>query len=231
MAESSVAEVAELFKKIGGEFIEPPSVLAEKLKKIKAFVFDWDGVFNSGIKGVEISTGFSEADAMALHILRYAYWKITGSVPVIAIVTAQKNDSSVRFAEREHLTHVFFNYKDKYLPIQILKQNYGLEQENIATAFDDIIDYPLAMSSNVRFLIRRKSSPLFHKYWTESKLCDYVTGSETPEHPVREIAELVIGLLGIYNEVVISRFRDKDTYHKYWLERNAVKTTVIENSL
>jgi len=217
------------FENIGGQFILPSKEIASKLKNIKAFVFDWDGVFNDGIKGEGKTSGFSEADAMALHILRYAYWRLTGAVPIIAIITAQKNESAVKFAEREHLHKVYYNYKDKYVPVELLCKEYNISKENIASAFDDIIDYPLAMSTQLRFLIRRKASPLFHKYFTEHKLCDYVTGCESPDHPIREIVELIIGLLGIYDEVLISRFTEKDKYKQYWDLRNAVKTELIAN--
>jgi 3-deoxy-D-manno-octulosonate 8-phosphate phosphatase (KDO 8-P phosphatase) len=219
--------VAEQFEHIGGMFVTPAAVVAERLKKIKAFVFDWDGVFNDGIKGQEKSSGFSEADAMALHILRYAYWKSTGSVPLIAIITAQKNESAVKFAQREHLSRVYYNFKDKYIPVELLSKDFGFSKENIASAFDDIIDYPLAMTTNVRFLINRKSSPLFKSYFIKHNLCDYLTGCEAPQHPIREICELIVGLLGNYDDVLISRFTDKATYQEYWKARNEKETELI----
>jgi 3-deoxy-D-manno-octulosonate 8-phosphate phosphatase (KDO 8-P phosphatase) len=219
--------VAEQFEHIGGLFVSPAAVIAERLRKIKAFVFDWDGVFNDGIKGEEKSSGFSEADAMALHILRYSYWKLNGSVPLISIITAQKNESAVKFAQREHLSRVYYNFKDKYIPVEMLSKEFGFSKENIASAFDDIIDYPLAMTTNVRFLINRKSSPLFKSYFIKNNLCDYLTGCESPQHPIREICELIVGLLGNYDDVLISRFTDKGKYQEYWMARNEKETELI----
>jgi len=224
---NNINEVAEQFEHIGGRFVTPAAEISIRLKKIKAFIFDWDGVFNDGIKGHEKSSGFSEADAMALHILRFAYWRLTSAVPVIAIITAQKNESAVKFAEREHLTRVYYNFKDKYLPVESICKDYGFQKENIASVFDDIIDYPLAMTTNVRFLINRKSSPLFKSYFINNNLCDYITGCESPQHPVREICELIIGLLGIYDEVLISRFTEKEKYQQYWTARNQNSTQLI----
>ncbi|HYG40331.1 MAG TPA: phosphatase, partial [Cytophagales bacterium] len=134
---NKVNDVAAQFEHIGATFVTPPIEIANRLKKIKAFIFDWDGVFNDGIKGHDRSSGFSEADAMALHILRYAYWRLTGQVPVIAIITAQKNESAIKFAEREHLARVYYNFKDKYIPVELLSRDYGFSKENIATTFDD----------------------------------------------------------------------------------------------
>ena len=224
---TNINNIAEQFEHIGGLFVTPAAEIADRLKKIKAFVFDWDGVFNDGIKGQEKSSGFSEADAMAMHILRYAYWRLTGEVPKIAVITAQKNESAVKFAEREHFSRVYYNFKDKYIPVEMLSKDFGLKKENIASAFDDIIDYPLAMTTNVRFLINRKSSPLFKSYFIKNNLCDYLTGCESPSHPIREICELIVGLLGIYDEVLITRFTEKEKYQEFWKARNANPTELI----
>lgn len=59
----------ELFKNIGGEFITPYLRIAEKNKNIRAYIFDWDGVFNDGIKGDGINSPFYEADAMGVNML------------------------------------------------------------------------------------------------------------------------------------------------------------------
>ena len=38
-------DLISLFEDLGGEFITPPVKLMQKWSKIKAFIFDWDGVF------------------------------------------------------------------------------------------------------------------------------------------------------------------------------------------
>jgi len=45
--------IPELFTSIGGRFISEPELISAKLKTIKAFIFDWDGVFNNGQKSAE----------------------------------------------------------------------------------------------------------------------------------------------------------------------------------
>lgn len=224
---TKISDVATAFENLGGVFVSQPTEIAEKLAHIKAFVFDWDGVFNDGIKSCERTSGFSEADAMGMHILRYAYWRATGSIPLTAIITAQKNDSAVKFAEREHLTKVFYNYKNKYLPIEAISNELGLRKENIATTFDDIIDYPLAQSGCLRFLINRKASPLFQTYFRKNNLCDYITANESPNHPIREICEMVVGLMGIYDEVLLTRFTETEKYAEFWKMRNIAQTELI----
>ena len=224
-----IRDNAALFEAKGGEFITPLDEIIKKVKKVKGFIFDWDGVFNDGIKGLEKHSGFAEADSMAVHMLRYAYWKIHGEMPVVAIITGQDNQSAFHFAEREHLTAIFAGYKNKFEPVKIFCDQYGIAGDEIASVFDDIIDYPLAVSTAVRFMVRREASPLFKKYFTENNLCDYLTYSQQPDFPVREICELIIGLWGNYDEALISRFRDPDTYSHYWDLRQSVTTRVYRN--
>jgi 3-deoxy-D-manno-octulosonate 8-phosphate phosphatase (KDO 8-P phosphatase) len=40
----------ELFTGLGGSFLTPPQEIGHRLKSIKAYLFDWDGVFNNGEK-------------------------------------------------------------------------------------------------------------------------------------------------------------------------------------
>ncbi len=217
-----------VFEQNGGTFVTPPKNMIQKLSQIHCFVFDWDGVFNDGRKSKETSSNFAEQDAMSLHIIRYAYWKIHGKLPIIAIITGADNETAYSFAKREHLTLVIAGFKDKFESIEILKKEHTLGTNNIATIFDDIIDYPLAVSSALRFLVKRSASPLFLEYFKNNKLCDYITYSEQPNYPVREIAELVVGMMGNFDEMLISRFRDKETYKKFWELRQSVETKIIK---
>lgn len=221
-------KAAVVFEQNGGQFVTPAKVIFNKLQQIHCFIFDWDGVFNDGRKSKETSSNFAEQDAMSLHIIRYAYWKKYGKLPIIAIVTGADNETAYSFAKREHLTVVLAGYKDKFESLDILKKEYNVANANIASVFDDIIDYPLAASSEVRFLVKRNASPLFMNYFKTHNLCDYITYSEQPNYPVREIAELIIGLWGNFDEMLLSRFTDKENYKKFWQLRQSVETKIIK---
>jgi 3-deoxy-D-manno-octulosonate 8-phosphate phosphatase (KDO 8-P phosphatase) len=200
------AEAIKVFEELGGQFITPAEEISRKIKNIKAFVFDWDGVFNDGKKGAEKTSDFSEVDSMGIHIIRYCYWRTHGVLPIVAIITGSDNESAIKFAERDHLTTVFSYYKDKSQALNAL-----------------------AIDSGLRFLIKRDASPLFKKYFTENKLCDYVTANEQPKHPIREICELIVGLQGMYEDTLTSRFTDKVKYKEFWDLRQSVKTKFYKN--
>jgi 3-deoxy-D-manno-octulosonate 8-phosphate phosphatase (KDO 8-P phosphatase) len=62
------------FINLGGTFLTPPSRIKSSLANIKAFVLDWDGVFNDGRKTSETDSTFSEIDSMGINLLRFDYW-------------------------------------------------------------------------------------------------------------------------------------------------------------
>ncbi|MDX2189379.1 MAG: phosphatase [Bacteroidota bacterium] len=227
---NKIESVAEIFDNLGGTFIESPKVIAHKLKQIDCFVFDWDGVFNDGRKGAESSSDFAEPDSMATHILRYAYWLTHNKLPIVAIITGQNNESAQLFAEREHLNYVFSGFKNKEEPIKVLMKENKLQKEQISSMFDDIIDYPLAVNTGVRFLVNREENPLFTNYFIDKKLCEYITYSTGSQCKVREVVELIIGLSGNYNHVLESRFKDPEKYMEFWNLRQSTKTKLVKNT-
>jgi 3-deoxy-D-manno-octulosonate 8-phosphate phosphatase (KDO 8-P phosphatase) len=224
-----INQAIEVYEKLGGEFVTPASEIASKIKNIHAFVFDWDGVFNDGRKGAEKTSDFSEIDSMGIHILRYCYWRTHGKLPIVAIITGAENSSAITFAERDHLTAVFSHFKDKSQALDAFKKEYKVDKNQIATVFDDIIDYPLANEAGLRFLVKRESSPLMKNYFREAKLCDYITANEQPQNPIREICELIIGFQGRYDDTLLTRFTEKEQYLEFWNTRQAVKTKFHKN--
>ena len=57
----------------------------------------------------------------------------------------------------------------------------------------------------IRVLVQRSASPLLRDYVVRQGLCDYVTAHAPERHAVREVCELLLGLLGAFDAVVASR--------------------------
>src|SRR5580704_1165232 len=91
-----------------GNFLEASFALAEKLAGVKAIVFDWDGVFNNGVKDENGSSSFSEVDAMGTNLFRFNHYMRTGKVPITAIISGESNKSSETLAKREHFDAVYY---------------------------------------------------------------------------------------------------------------------------
>jgi len=217
--------VATVFtSRTGGSFATPVDAVAERLQHIDAFLFDWDGVFNNGFKQGETGSGFSEADSMGTNLLRFGYWLIHGRLPFFGIITGELNPAAVALAEREHYNAIYFKTRNKLAALEHLQQAFDLEPQRIAYGFDDVLDLPIARSCGLRFLVTRKSSPLFDEYVKQEKLCDYLSGQTGGDHAVREICELILGLFGQYEQVVTLRSTFDAKYKDYLDLRNAGKT-------
>ena len=216
--------LVDKFSAAGGNFVTPVEELTQKLDQCRAIVFDWDGVFNTGRKGGARSSGFSEADSMGTNMLRYGLWRRLGELPYTAIISGEDNQSAIAFAEREHLTAIFTGVRKKQDVIAHLCAENDLQPNEIACVFDDINDLPMAKACGLRFVVRRDASPLFADYVERRGLCDYVTGAQSGGYPVREICELLLGLMAVYDDVVASRVACDADYEAYFNTRQAVGT-------
>ena len=74
-------EIIDLFAQQGCKSYQSEFVWAKKIGMIKAFLFDWDGVFHSGSKGPSYPGTFSEEDSMGLNMLRFAHYLKKGNLP------------------------------------------------------------------------------------------------------------------------------------------------------
>ena len=71
-------------------------------------------------------------------------------------------------------------------------------------------------------MVERKSSPLFEEYVREKGLCDYICANSGSGYAVREICELILGLSGVYSQVIDERVKFSNTYEEYISERNSL---------
>src|SRR5580698_1227362 len=102
--------IEKKFEDAGGNFMNSYPWFVTKLSHVKAFLFDWDGVFNSGVKGEGIHSGFTEADSMGLNMLRLSYWLTNSKIPLLGIITGQNNQSAIQLAKREHFNAVYYGF-------------------------------------------------------------------------------------------------------------------------
>jgi 3-deoxy-D-manno-octulosonate 8-phosphate phosphatase (KDO 8-P phosphatase) len=87
---------------------------------------------------------------------------------------------------------------------------------------DDINDVGLASGCGLRILIRRKASVLFRELLGRTGRCDYISACEGGGHAIRESAEMLLGLMGLFEETVESRCANDREYRQYFDARQAV---------
>jgi 3-deoxy-D-manno-octulosonate 8-phosphate phosphatase (KDO 8-P phosphatase) len=219
-----MADIENKFIQIGGKFLVPAAKIAKQVLKTNAFIFDWDGVFNNGVKGSDVGSGFSEADSMGLNMLRFNHWRILRKLPLVFIITGENNKTAIEFAEREHLNAVYIRCLNKKNALNHISQNYGVPCHEMAFVFDDILDIGACRLCKLAFCVRRNASPMFNDYVIKNKVCQYITGNDGGNNAVREIAELLMGLTGQYTATINTRIEFDGAYEEYLAQRNSIFT-------
>ena len=214
----------ELERLFTGRFLTPPANIQVKLEKIKAYVFDWDGVFNNGQKDENNTSLFNEIDAMGINMLRFNHFKRKGSMPLFGIITGERNSASHTFSEREHMDFVYYKIKHKSTALENICKKHNLSPDEVLFVFDDILDLDVAAKVGVRMMVSRRANPLLTLYAESRALMDYLTANDSSNHALREVTELLIGLTGSYDETLSDRIAYNDTYRKFITLRNSLST-------
>jgi 3-deoxy-D-manno-octulosonate 8-phosphate phosphatase (KDO 8-P phosphatase) len=208
-------EIIDLFAQQGCKSYQSEWVWAKKIGMIKAFLFDWDGVFHSGSKGPSYPGTFSEEDSMGLNMLRFAHYLKYGGLPYVGIISGEDNPTASFLAKRECLDGVYFKAKNKIRILDHLKSQQGISPEEICFVYDDILDLSLAKEVGIRVLITRESSPLFSDYCEKHQLTDFETSTGGGYGGTRQFSEFYLGLAGQYDQVIEERIAYGDNYKNY----------------
>ncbi|HEY6162787.1 MAG TPA: phosphatase [Bacteroidia bacterium] len=216
--------IEKIFTGIGGKFLTPYSEFEAKLKNIRAFIFDWDGVFNNGEKIEKGSSSFSEVDSMGTNLLRFSHWLQHQGLPFTAVISGERNSAAFWFCEREHFHGSYYKVANKIEALEHFCAQHQVKKEEVAYAFDDVLDLSIAKVAGIRILIGRKANPLFMQYAESQKYADYVTGCEAGNFPLREACELMMGVKGMYKETMDKRVAYDHIYRAYADDRNKVMT-------
>jgi len=220
-----MSHLTQIFTEIGGEFILPEAALIEKIKHIKAFVFDWDGVFTDSGKDHLLQSRFNEADSMGTNLLRFSYYLNHKDIPTTAIISGEKNSAAFTFVDRERFHASYAKFANKLDAAKHLCKTYKIELNQIAYVFDDVLDLSLAEECGLRVFIPRNANPLFNEYVIKHHLADYTTGVTSGQGSVREACELMIGLNGNYDTVISERTKFSESYKSYLELRKATTPT------
>jgi len=224
-------ELEARFSKLGGVFLTHVPTLRRRLKSVRGLVCDWDGVFNAGAKGEGMTSPFGEPDSMGTNLLRYALWRELGGVlPVSALITGAENPTARSFGLREHFDAIYYGARTKTAAVEALCARHNMSSEQLVCIFDDVNDLGMAFGCGIRVLVRRDASPLLHDYIARQGLCDYITAHPPERHAVREVCELLLGMLGSFDAVVASRVAWDDEYARYFAARQSVSTQLVDQA-
>jgi 3-deoxy-D-manno-octulosonate 8-phosphate phosphatase (KDO 8-P phosphatase) len=206
----------------GGTFITDFSIIKNKLRNIKAYVFDWDGVFNNGQKNIEGHSGFSEVDSMGVNMLRFNSWLFQRRIAPAAIITGEDNALAAHFAARENFSALYKKIRNKEQAFLHFCKLHDCAPGEVLFVFDDILDLPIARLAGIRMMVGRRSNPVTIQYARQNRLVDYVTEAQGGSNAVREVCELCLLLSNNFQKVVELRTRYAPEYRDYISARAGV---------
>lgn len=204
--------------------------LLRRLAHTKAVLFDWDGVFNDGFKDADGGSPFSEVGSMGVNLLRFALWLRNGSLPKAAVITGQLNPYAERFAQRERLHSVYMGFTNKPEAFDAFLAKHGLQAEEVAFFFDDVLDLPVAARCGLRVMIGSPVTAWLVEQVIGRGEVDLVTANSGGNNGLREATDAVIALLGNGRDVIEHRVQYTETYQRYLSERQAVVPEVVRNA-
>jgi 3-deoxy-D-manno-octulosonate 8-phosphate phosphatase (KDO 8-P phosphatase) len=216
--------IETIFTELGAVFCNSASDVSTRLKGIKAFVFDWDGVFNNAAKNADKSSNFNEADSMGTNMLRFSYYLIHQQTPKMAIISGERNEMAFYFSGREHFHASYYKIPDKMIALNHFCQKHGLKHSEVAYFFDDVLDLSVASVAGLRIMIIRKANPLLKNYVLNNALADYITAHESGNFAIREVCEMLMGLTGNYTICLDERKDFSAIYKEYLEQRQSVQT-------
>jgi len=166
-------------------------MLKEKLKRIKIFLTDVDGVLTDGKiiidnNGVE-SKAFNVKDGHGLKMLiRYGI--------KVGFVTGRISEV-VNFRAKEIGVDIVYQRALNKIEVvdEILKQ-YNFTYENLAYCGDDIVDIPVMKKAGISFTVNDAVDEC-------KKIADFVTEKKGGDGAVREITDMILKAQGFWEEV------------------------------
>jgi 3-deoxy-D-manno-octulosonate 8-phosphate phosphatase (KDO 8-P phosphatase) len=212
-------------KNFKGQFITDIETMAARTATIKAYIFDWDGVFNDGYKNDHGSSPYSETDSMGTNLLRFSHFLRHWQPPVFAIITGEKNHSAFALSQRECFHSVYFKIKHKADALRHLCKEHRIQPEEVAFVYDDVLDLSVAKLAGMRFMVPHIATNMLQDFAVRNGWVDYITHSEGHHFAVREVCELFLSLTEQYDSVIQHRLEFSEQYRSYLALRNAVKTS------
>jgi 3-deoxy-D-manno-octulosonate 8-phosphate phosphatase (KDO 8-P phosphatase) len=231
MSFTDFQQIEQLFR---GSFLMEPAMIYDKLAKVKAYVFDWDGVFNNGEKNENGSSPYNEVDSMGINMLRFNHFLRTGQNPVVAVVSGEKNTAAFTLAKREHFHAVYYKVIDKKQALAHLCSAHNIQPHEVAFFFDDVLDLSIAGVCGLRIMVGNDCNPMLQNLVKEKNFADYITQNGGGNNGLRESLELLMGLTGRYDETILQRVNFSDDYKLYLDVRNTFNTvhyTSIESNI
>lgn len=218
------------FVELGTELLLSAPELKQRLARIRAVVFDWDGVFNDGWKDLDGGSPFSEVGSMGVNMLRFGLWMQNDQqLPYAAIITGQHNPYAERFVQREKMHGLYMGFIDKREAFDSFLKQHDLQEHEVAFFFDDAIDLAVADRCGLRILMRGQAGEFFVKHAVARGSVDLITALSGGQNGLREATDALLTLMGSFGTAIDNRAAYSATYQHYLKDRQAVVPGIIRS--
>ena len=217
-----------------GEFVINSTALRQKFRTIKAFVFDWDGVFNNGQKNIDGHSTFSEVDSMGINLIRFNHHLLNKQLPISAIITGENNQLAFSYARRENFNAIYYKVAHKEKAILHLCKQHNISPAEVMFVFDDVLDLSVAKLVGVRMMVNRAANPILIEYAKKNRLVDYVTFFDGNNNALREISEMIMVMTNNYVTAIDHRIKFSEPYQAYLDIKKQIPTlsyTLLDNEI
>ncbi len=159
-------------------------LLFERLKRVRAFVFDVDGVLTDGqvlvTESGEQLRSFNIKDGYALQLA------VKRNYP-IAIITGGRSEGVRRRMEGLGIRSVFMNVRVKEAVLTTWMHQYNLQREDLLVMGDDVPDLPLMEGAGLAACPDDAIEDIKHK-------AHYISALKGGQGAVRDVIEKVMRL-------------------------------------
>lgn len=164
----------------------------QKAKKIKAILFDVDGVLTDGgiiydDNGIEYKKYNVKDGQIISHLKRFGF--------VVGAITGRESDVVKNRCNELKLDFHKHGVKDKLLEYQVFKTEYNLTDEQIAYIGDDIIDLSILVRCGL------SATPADARAYIKESV-DIITDSKGGEGVFRDIADYILDSQNLLKELI-----------------------------
>jgi len=173
--------------------------VAKKAKKIKAIVFDVDGVLTDGgiiydNTGMEIKR-FNVKDGQIIsHLKAHGF--------IVGAITGRDSEVVKNRCKELKLDFHFHGSSDKLVQYNKIKKEYNLIDEEIAYIGDDIIDLSILTRCGL------SCTPNDAREYMK-KYVHYVTPSNGGEGALRDLADFILNEQGLFEAIIEKQLNRK----------------------
>ncbi len=161
-----------------------------RLKQIKAFVFDVDGVFTDG--SVYLLPGGNMCRVMNV-LDGYSVVKALKNNFLIGVITGGNDEMVKHRINYLGITDYYAKSSDKIVDYEDFKSKYNLKDEEILTMGDDIPDICILKPSSISCCPENAVPEV-------KAICDYISPIQGGKGAVRDVIEQVMKAQGKWHE-------------------------------